>query len=47
MTTEELKDFEVKLRISAACEADARELLEDYTGQETDIRIDDIEEVVI
>lgn len=34
-----MKTYKVNLYIRAECEADARELLEDYTGKETDIKI--------
>lgn len=34
-----MDEFLVKLRISAECDADARELINDYTGQETDVEI--------
>jgi hypothetical protein len=37
--------YKVVLYISAVCEADAIELIEDYTGEETDLDIKSIEEV--
>ena len=40
-----MKDFEVKMNISAECPDDARELIEDFTGQETDVVILEIREI--
>lgn len=37
MTTEPLKKFKVTLLMTATCEDDARELLEDVNIQETDV----------
>lgn len=34
-----MKDFIVIMRISAECPDDAEELINDYTGQETDVEI--------
>ena len=34
-----MQTFEVRLKIRAECEADAIELLEEYTGSETDVEI--------
>ncbi len=34
-----MEDFYALIRISAECENDAAELLQDYTGQETDLEI--------
>ena len=39
MTTESLKKFKVTLLMTAECEDDARELLEDVNIQETDVVI--------
>lgn len=39
-----MRTYEVYLKISAECEADARELIEDFLGKETDIEICSIEE---
>jgi len=38
-----METFIVKLRMRAVCKADAAELLNDYTGEETDIEILTIE----
>lgn len=38
-----MKSFKVELLIRAECEDDAKELLEDYTGEETHIEIVSIE----
>ena len=38
-----MKYYIVKVRISAECEDDARELVEEYTGQETDVEILEIQ----
>ncbi len=38
-----MKTYEVSLTIRAECEADAKELLEDYTGKETDLTIKKME----
>jgi len=40
-----METYEVKLKIRAECEADARELLEDYSGRETDLRIVSVKRV--
>jgi len=40
-----MKTFKVALEISAECKADARELLENFTGEETDLTIKTIKEV--
>lgn len=37
-----MRTFEVKLTIRAECESDARELINDYTGEETHIEIKEI-----
>lgn len=42
MTTDELKMYRATIRIKAACEADARELIEDYLGNETDVEVEKI-----
>jgi len=34
-----MNDYQVELIISAECDSDARELINDYTGQETDVEI--------
>jgi hypothetical protein len=39
-----MRTYEVYLKISAECEADAREVIEEYIGKETDIEICSIEE---
>jgi hypothetical protein len=44
MSTEPMTDYIVKLRISASCPADAEELINDYTGEETDVEILEIRE---
>ena len=46
MTSSELKTFAVRLYIKAECSDDARELINDYTGQQTEVKINKIEEVV-
>lgn len=40
-----MKTYKVTLNIRAECKADAEELLNDYTGQETDLEIIKIDEV--
>jgi hypothetical protein len=40
-----MKDFIVKLKMSAECKDDARELIDDYVGQETDVEIFSVREV--
>jgi len=40
-----MKTYKVVLTISAECESDAEELLNDYTGNETDLEIEQIKEV--
>ena len=47
MTTAELRDYRVVLTISAACEADARELIDDYTGAETSVEIEEVKELPV
>lgn len=39
-----MKTFKVMLTLRAECESDARELLEDYTGRETDLEISEVTE---
>lgn len=34
-----MEDFIVKLRIRAECEADAKEMINDYVGEETEVEI--------
>ena len=38
-----MKTYKIQLEIRAECESDAEELLNDYTGQETDLNILKIE----
>lgn len=45
MTTDELKTFQVVLDIRATCKADAKELIMDYMGEETDVNIISVIEV--
>ena len=40
-----MKRYKVTLEISAECEDDANELIEDYTGKETDVTILSTEEI--
>ena len=40
-----MKTYNVVLSIRAECPDDARELINDYTGQETDVEIHKVEEV--
>ena len=40
-----MKTYKIELEIRAECEADAEELLNDYTGQETDLEIISCKEV--
>ena len=44
MNIEPLNRYIVLIEISAACQSDAEELLNDYTGQETDLEILSIKE---
>ena len=34
-----MKEYEVLIKMSAECESDAIELIQDYSGSETDIEI--------
>jgi hypothetical protein len=45
MSTSELKTYSVLLHIRAECEDDARELIDDFTGMETDVEIINIAKV--
>ena len=40
-----MKKYKIKLEISAECERDAEELIQDYSGTETDIEIKSIKEI--
>ena len=41
-----MESFVVRLRIRAECKADAEELIQDYTGEETDVEILEVEKEV-
>jgi len=38
-----METFEVKMKIRAECESDCEELIQEYTGEETDVDIISIE----
>jgi hypothetical protein len=40
-----MKTFEVVMRIRAECKSDAVEMIEDYVGEETDVKIISVKSV--
>jgi hypothetical protein len=42
-----MKDFIMVLRIRAECKDDAQDLIQEYSGQETDIEIELVEQLSV